>query len=285
MRYTSIILLILILAGCSSLPEIIDKECATRYPILLVHGLGVRDDMLSLESWSHIPDTLRAHGATVYLSYQNAFDSHEQNARIIQKKILEILHENQCEKVNIIAHSKGGIESRYVISQLHMAPYVASLTTLHTPHRGSALAEAIMTEITSDEDSRVLLANLLGRTLGDENPDSYAAGSELTPEFMHSFNREVPDSELVYYQSFGGSISETYNFPWLKSSNKYIDEQEGPNDGVVSVESSKWGNFRGVNIGVSHLDIIGFTHVTGNKGFDYKNFYRQLVCDLSRRGF
>lgn len=46
--------------------------------------------------------------------------------------------------MNIIAHSKGGLDSRYLISGLHMAPYVASLTTICTPHRGSMLADLLM---------------------------------------------------------------------------------------------------------------------------------------------
>ena len=37
--------------------------------------------------------------------------------------------------------SKGGLDARYLISGLHMAPYVASLTTINTPHRGSMLVE------------------------------------------------------------------------------------------------------------------------------------------------
>lgn len=68
----------------------------------------------------------------------------EENAGILREKIFEILRENGEEKVNIIAHSKGGLDSRYLISGLHMAPYVASLTTICTPHRGSMLADLLM---------------------------------------------------------------------------------------------------------------------------------------------
>ena len=39
------------------------------------------------------------------------------------------------EKVNIIAHSKGGLDARYMISKLNMGEYVASLTMISSPHR------------------------------------------------------------------------------------------------------------------------------------------------------
>ena len=66
---------------------------------------------------------------------QEAWGTIENNAEIIQKKINEILEENHCGKVNIIAHSKGGLDARYLISGLHMEDKVASLTTISTPHR------------------------------------------------------------------------------------------------------------------------------------------------------
>ncbi|MFO0865908.1 MAG: hypothetical protein U0744_14870 [Gemmataceae bacterium] len=42
---------------------------------------------------------------------------------------------------HIIAHSMGGLDSRYMITKLGMADQVISLTTLGTPHRGSPFAD------------------------------------------------------------------------------------------------------------------------------------------------
>ena len=49
--------------------------------------------------------------------------------------------------------------------------------------------------------------------------------------------------------------------------------EEGPNDGLVSVASSKWGDYKGTLVNVSHLDLINWTNrlrwlvweMTGNK--------------------
>ena len=48
-----------------------------------------------------------------------------------------MLEKTSAEKVNIIAHSRGGLEARYVIGALGMENAVASLTTMATPHAGS----------------------------------------------------------------------------------------------------------------------------------------------------
>src|SRR5262249_55172107 len=43
--------------------------------------------------------------------------------------------------INLIAHSMGGLDCRFMISHLGMADRVCSLTTICTPHQGSYLAE------------------------------------------------------------------------------------------------------------------------------------------------
>ena len=68
-----------------------------------------------------------------------------------------------------------------------------------------------------------------------------------------------------------------------------IKPLEGENEGMVSVESAKWGEFKGVfsntrTRGISHGDIIDL------KREDYKNFdvietYVRIVEELKERGF
>ena len=66
--------------------------------------------------WGRIPDTLRERGATVYLGGQDAWGTVAGNAEQLRKTVLRILECEQCEKINIIAHSKGGLEARYLIA-------------------------------------------------------------------------------------------------------------------------------------------------------------------------
>lgn len=63
--------------------------------------------------------------------------------------------------------------------------------------------------------------------------------------------------------------------------------QADPNDGVSTVESAKWGNFRGC-FPADHLDAVGQINddlVDKDTGFAYIRFYRNIAYDLAARGF
>ena len=116
--------------------------CRTKYPLLLVHGIGFRD-LKYFNYWGRIPRELQRNGAAVHYGHQQAWGTIEDNAAAIREKILEIQRETGCEKVNIIAHSKGGLDARCLITRLGMGEAVASLTTISTPHRGSELLDLL----------------------------------------------------------------------------------------------------------------------------------------------
>jgi triacylglycerol esterase/lipase EstA (alpha/beta hydrolase family) len=120
-----------------AVPIASDNTVQLKYPIVLVHGAGFRDKTLGfINYWGRIPKHLEKNGVTVYYGGTDAWGSIEENAEILKNRILRILQEEDLEKVNIIAHSRGGLEARYLISALEMEEYVASLTTISTSHRG-----------------------------------------------------------------------------------------------------------------------------------------------------
>ena len=92
-------------------PADTDDICATRWPILLVHGVGFKQAE-KLRLWGRIPETLKAHGARVFISNQDSWGSYESNALQLRIAVNQILEDQQAEKINIIAHSKGGIDAR-----------------------------------------------------------------------------------------------------------------------------------------------------------------------------
>ena len=77
-------------------------DCRTRYPILLIHGLNRRDDC-GPSYWGRVPDILRAQGARVYLSGQDAVGSIEDNALALRRTAREILTAEDCEKLNLFS--------------------------------------------------------------------------------------------------------------------------------------------------------------------------------------
>ncbi|PNV59678.1 alpha/beta hydrolase [Clostridium sp. chh4-2] len=264
------------------------RICQTKYPLLLVHGVGFRD-FHYFNYWGRIPRELVRNGAKVYYGHQEAWGTVESNGEILKEKILEILEETGCEKVNIIAHSKGGLDSRYVISGLKMAPYIASLTTINTPHRGSKLVDFL--KKLPDKVYRTICGMIdkyFGR-LGDVKPNAYVASYQLSERYAKEFNEKYPDAEGVYYQSYASLMRCGFSSKLLCIPYWILKKLDAPSDGLVTVKSAEWTNFRGVikntyMRGISHGDMIDLTR-EDYREFHVLEFYIQLTEELARMGF
>ena len=150
----------------------------TRYPILLVHGLAMKDTFF-MRSFGRIDRILRIQGYTVYTSQIDAVGSVAGNAAQLKAEIEQFLRDTGAEKVNLIAHSKGGLDAKYMIEHLGMAEKVASLTTLCTPHQGSPVASFVLKFPTFTVKIAAFWVNTFFRIFGDKHPDSYTACQEL----------------------------------------------------------------------------------------------------------
>lgn len=266
------------------------KICATKYPILLVHGVFFRD-FKYLNYWGRIPGELEKNGAVVYYGNHQSADSVEGSAKELAQRIRQITEETGCEKLNIIAHSKGGLDCRYALSELGIADKVSSLTTVNTPHRGCLFADYLLGKIpkniqekTADTYNRTL------RVLGDEDPDFMEAVRDLTEKACEARNKYIKDAEGVYCQSVGSKCNRAVNgrFP-LNFTYYLVKYFGGENDGLVSTESFPWGErYRLVTVkgkrGVSHGDMIDLNR-ENIPGFDVREFYVNLVAELKQRGF
>ena len=122
------------------------QVCKTKYPILLVHGVFFRDYKF-LNYWGRIPEELIKNGATCYYGNHSSAVSIEDSGKEITDRIKEIIQETGCEKVNIIAHSKGGLDCRFAISECNIEDNVASLTMINTPNRGCEFADYLLSNV------------------------------------------------------------------------------------------------------------------------------------------
>jgi len=269
-------------------------KCDTKFPIVLAHGMGAQAKILNIvDYWWGIEGALEDEGADVYITSVNGMDSTANKAKAFRTQFLQILAISGKQKANIIGHSHGTVYTRYAVSNLGLGSKVASHTSLSGPHRGSSVADTVFNIVPNQG------WNLVGDTLdivytflfGDKNPNSLANGLEMTRPYMRNvFNPNTPNVSGLYYQSYTSTIRYMSNslilgVPWLIALH-----YEGPNDGLVSVTSAKWGNFRGViegawwSGGVDHLNIVNqFFGIT--PGFDAPQFYIDLVSDLKSRGF
>ena len=172
-----------------------------KYPLLMVHGMGFRDNRV-IGYWGRIPKALEKCGAEVFFGGQDSNGSIEGNAAQLKKTIEAVLRQTGAEKVNIIAHSKGGLEARYLISTMGMADKVASLTTISTPHNGSVTVDRLMDIVPQPLVKLGCgVTDLWFRILGDKSPDTYSAVNSFKTNSADIFNIKNPDSPDVYYQS------------------------------------------------------------------------------------
>ncbi|NLW88974.1 MAG: triacylglycerol lipase [Clostridiaceae bacterium] len=263
--------------------------CKTKYPLLMVHGIFWRDWQI-FNYWGRISKELIRNGATVYYGNQQSAAPMNVCAAELKTQILRILDAEQCEKVNIIAHSKGGLDARYAISRAGAAPYVASLTTVGTPHLGCRLVDIIVRKIPDLLMQKIAKGyNAMYKKLGDAEPDLMSGISDLTTEQCALFNQEVLDREGIYYSSIASKMSSFFSagFP-LNVGYALLRYTDGENDGFVSVESSKWGAFLGSyetkrRRGVSHGDMIDLTR-KNIPGFDACECYVDILKNLKARG-
>ena len=267
----------------------------TKYPILMIHGVGFRDLKWPLY-WGRIPNALTEMGAVLFYGQQDSWARVEDNAKSIKVRIRQILDETESEKVNIIAHSKGGLEARMAASSLGMGDQIASITTIGTPHRGSKTIDRLLKAPDSLFNVAAFAVDNWIGLIGDTKPDFYAVCRDFSTEFAETFNRENPDVPGVYYQSFAGIMKTPFSDIHLSTANIIVKLIDGDNDGLVSVESAKWGSSFTLltgktSRGVSHYDEIDFRRspLSANRAgvgvSDICDVYRAIVEDLAARGF
>jgi triacylglycerol lipase len=179
------------------------------------------------------------------------------------------------EPVNLIAHSMGGLDARFLISRLGLAGRVASLTTIATPHRGSALADWFC------DNFRLRVPLLLTLEAFGVNVDGFAA---CRPAACREFNEQTPDAPGVRYFSYTAAVAPPRITPLLRRAWNLLTPLEGPNDGIVSVASARWGEELGT-LAVDHFaQTPDGLFVRPDENFDALGFYARLVEDLARRG-
>ncbi|QIW97551.1 hypothetical protein AMS68_003069 [Peltaster fructicola] len=304
---------------------------APKHPLVLAHGLLGFDELHvipafgswklpGLQYWSGITEALTAKGIDVIIATVPPSGSIEERAGKLAEKIRSAagnrgvnviayvrLLRSRCLPTNsfldtvwgsskektllkvLIMHS--GLDARFMISKMQPDDIrILSLTTVATPHRGSAFADYMFKQL-GPTITETLYA-VLGR-VGFSDTKGFA---QLTREYMNNeFNPLVQDDPNVRYFSYGAQLN-----PHLTSVFRYshnvIQKVEGENDGLVSVESSRWGDYKGTLENVSHLDLINWTNklrwwakevmfgADGKAKFNAIAFYLAIADMLAKEG-
>lgn len=257
----------------------------SKYPFILCHGIAHKR-ILFYRPFGRIFKYLKSNGFEVFISNQDGFGSIESNACQIKKFIDYVCKQTNCTKVNIIAHSKGGLDCRYLINQLGDKK-IASLTTLSTPHYGSSMADNVLKLPSWTKRFVAFWINLIYRICGDKHPNALITCQQLSEDYLKKFNQKIIDSNNVYYQSYAAKLdSPKHDFimgvPWILT--RYW--QDDDSDGLVSFSSAIWGDFKGrvLQESVSHTELIGFVK-DKEKMKRLNMFYLQLCLELIEKGY
>ncbi|KAF3987459.1 hypothetical protein FT663_03916 [Candidozyma haemuli var. vulneris] len=298
-----------------------DHYGVPKYPMVLCHGLSgfdtltlfevpqvadanadleevaenVKKSGISVNYWHGIEEALTKAGASVIIARVPPFGSIDQRAERLDALLKEKCsgHEGKEPgerlKINIVGHSMGGLDARYLISKIQneKSPYeVVSLTTIGTPHHGSECADFVMDLVSKDAALEAICPKAI---------------PQLTTHFMKGFNKDVINDSKVSYFSYGASMPPqgvrvfraTYEI--IKHEIQKRGGTHFENDGMVSVESSRWGEYLGTLSDVDHLDLINWTNrikttvdqlvFDKTPTFNPIALYLDIAENLSKRGF
>ncbi len=250
----------------------------TRYPIVLAHGLGgARKIAGVVDYWYGITDDLKSTGAQVFVTQVSAANSSEARGEQLLQQIQQILAMTGAAKVNLVGHSQGGFDVRYVMGV--RPDLIASLTTVAGPHLGADLADVIAANITPNGFSGALLerfGNALGSLVAmladipDAPQDALGALRTLSAAGASEFNRRFPaglaaarcgatpvtNGTIPLFSWTGASVrTNSLDFfdPVLALSTDVYSE---PNDGLVGRCSSHFGQVLRDDYQMNHLDEI-----------------------------
>lgn len=217
-----------------------------RSPVVLVHGLfgfdklGVGGTTL-VNYFRDIPDLLTAAGNRVLIPSLTPTGGVADRAQ--QLKDFLLLH-SPGEPVHLLAHSMGGLDARYMIACLNMAPLVLTLTTIGTPHQGSSFADWGVQRLERLVKPILMMIGM-----------PYQGFYDLTRANCKAFNEKVLDVASVRYFSIGGKHDGHFLHPEWLLPHGIVSKAEGENDGVVSLESARYGEYFEVWDG-DHLTLV-----------------------------
>jgi triacylglycerol lipase len=239
-------------------------------PVVLMHGFaGFRELGIGgyafLEYFNGVRRFLGQIGYRVFAPEVAPFNPPLERAREWLGHIEAIRAETGAEKVHLIGHSQGGLDARVLVAPacpaqdtpigpllgLGYGPHVASLTTLSTPHLGSALADELEQEEPAHQkavDTLLALVGLVATIVRGDPQDARRAVLALSRSYvLEYFNRIIADDPAVPCHAIAGDPGSELVGPLLRPVFEALSDLDpseggGPNDGLVTVKSALFGN-------------------------------------------
>lgn len=278
----------------------------TEYPIILAHGLSGFDSLFGVvDYWPGIVWELERDGAEVFVTEVSQFNDTAVRGQQLLDQVEEIVALTGSPKVNLVGHSHGGLDARWVAAQ--RPDLVASVTTVGSPHQGAELADFVRFLLVEDSFGESILGGItggLGSVLallsGTSNPqDPIAALDALTSDGLDEFNADYPQGLPASPCGEGPAVVDGVRyFSWsgTRPLTNVFDVSDGlfafttlvyaeDNDGVVGRCSSHLGTVIRDDYQQNHLDEVnlafGLVHWFS---VNPKTLYRQHANRLANLG-
>jgi triacylglycerol lipase len=249
----------------------------TKYPIVLAHGMFGFDELFGVvDYWWGIEGALEDGGANVFVTQVTPLTSPQARGELLIDQIETIVAITGKAKVNLIGHSQGGLDVRYVAAV--RPDLVASVTTVGSPHKGADLADLLVANFVNGGWTQAVLSGLgnslgtlIGLLSGNDDPnDIIASLSSLTAAGTAQFNAQYPagvpatacgsgassaNGIRLYSWSGTGVLTNALDVgdPALGVASLFYDES---NDGLVGRCSSRFGSVIRDNYFMNHLDEV-----------------------------
>ncbi len=273
------------------------ERAYTRYPLVLMHGAGGADAFLDVLTYFYdVPETLMDLGYAVAWPAVDPVAGYADRAAQWQGHLDQLHAEGVGRRFNLIAHSQGGVDARYLASGL-ADERVVSVTTISTPHHGTPVADVALGLVTGlglDSWQVDLALAELGGWLGVGELAALDQLADLSTDGMAAFNLAHPDVPGVWYTSWAGHSCDWLDWdcqgdqggevvtPFLATSHWINSLVAGANDGMVPVSSAVWGDYLG-EFSADHFDEVG--QIAGAvEAFDHRAFYVGEAQRLFERG-
>jgi triacylglycerol lipase len=197
-------------------------------PIVLAHGLfgfsRIGLGRLTITTYfRRIPEALEAAGNRVLVTRVPSIAGVHKRARRLGEAIQAAFGD---EPVHLIGHSMGGLDARSLLADSQWHVRVLSLTTIGTPHLGSSLA-----------DFAKLRVGRIYRLLAALGIDPQGC-LDVTRSSARRFQERHPQPDGIPCFSVAGEPARDMVTWPLRRLHAALSELEGPNDGLVSVESA-----------------------------------------------
>ncbi len=189
--------------GCSTGGSAIawTSYAKTQYPLVLAHGIMGFSSVVGVEYFYGIAPDLTANGGKVFDTQVSSLDSSYVRGEQLRSQVQIIRAITGAAKVNLIGHSQGAMDSRYVAGVI--PSQIASVTSVGGVNFGTPVADAaaqafgipVIGSVVGAASSTLLNAifSLVGTASGQTyNQNLKAAMNQLTTASAKTFNAQFP---------------------------------------------------------------------------------------------